>query len=102
MKNFVPRCIAALAGNGAVMIALGNFLANDVIKRDAETAQRLGLPIGLLFLIALAGVILAYMALDLEETAQAKAIERLKWSGLVFFGLTFPLGVALLLPGFYG
>lgn len=96
MKNFVPRCVAALAGNGAILVSLGNYIASG---QDSAILFRQAPLLGVLLITALLGVIMAYSALEHEEDKPETARMRLKWSARFFFGLIFGLGAALITVG---
>lgn len=97
MKNFVPRCVAALAGNGAILVSLGNYVAGG---QDPSILTQQAPMLGLLMIFALIGVICAYSALELEDSKPATAAIQLKWSARLFFGLMFGLGAALVTTAF--
>lgn len=94
MKNFVPRCVAALAGNGAILIAVGNYIASEprILERQAPV-------LGGVMLVAIMGVVCAYSALEHEDARATTAAARLKWSARLFFGSIFGLAAALLTAG---
>lgn len=96
MKNFVPRCVAALAGNGAILVSLGNYVASG---QDSAVLMRQAPFLGALLMFALLGVVFAYSALEHEETRPGLAMWRLKWAARFFFGLVFGLGAALITVG---
>lgn len=96
MKNFIPRCVAALAGNGAVLISIGSYVAGNT---DARVLWEQAPFLGGVFLFALIGVVCAYSALEHEELTPSRAVQRLKWSARIFFISMFGFAAALITVG---
>lgn len=79
-NNFSTRCIATLAGNGAILATLSNFLAShDHLLNPQRVAA-----IGGISAVSLIGVTLAFLALGREETNPKLAARLLKYSAATF------------------
>jgi hypothetical protein len=73
--NFTTRCLAALAGNGAVLLATANFVGAHLT--DFKMAPWLA---GGVMIPPFVGVMLAYYALGRETAKPAIAKRCLQWS----------------------
>lgn len=76
--NFQTRCVAALAGNGAVLLSLANFGASHASEPHVLWG------VGTLMVPSSVGLWLAYLALGREEAMPTVARRFLLWSAAAF------------------